>query len=52
MKVITTIPTIRPHTAPMSSDGMKTPDETLSPYVHVARRWYVINNTISGTIDQ
>ena len=43
------IPMSRPQIAPISKDGMKTPDDTMSPYVHVASRWYTISNTISGT---
>jgi hypothetical protein len=32
------MPISRPHAAPMSSEGMKTPADTASPYVQHARK--------------
>ncbi len=40
------MPIIRPHTAPMRREGMKTPLDTIRPYVQVASKWYTINRTI------
>ena len=41
----TPMPTSLPQAAPVARDGMKTPLETLSPYVHTLRK----NNTIVNT---
>jgi len=45
---MTSIPVTRPHSAPMNSDGMKTPLETERPYVHVANKWYTMHSPTSG----
>ena len=45
----TPMPMSRPQAAPIAREGMKTPLETLSPYVHTPSRKNTMMNAISGT---
>ena len=48
-RYMTAMPTSLPQAAPVSNEGMKTPLETLSPYVHTANKKYSEANKPSVT---